>query len=350
VTSKVYLIIIATLLCESVSATPTETSSDAKQQISSVIGLLLQAEGVRARDQLRSLNLAILDAKDANFRSCVLSRLNKPTSVDPVISPLTHKPNRFAQRLLSFYRAYWWASVMQPEAKAGAERRLAAQVSRLFGRRPTSLDDIEPLIENRLKQGGFRTSAGQTGKLYERMIWSRQDEQIEKFVLPDEVNETRVYYLNDFVSLGWSNYLSCDRTGTGGWTDESGLYVVVPNYDSLTDENFRVNFLAHESQHFADKRRYKKLADWELEYRAKLVEVAYAVTITDKMLSSFSSNQGDDIDEPHSYANKKLLIALRQRLHLAADANLADVPVASLHDAALAELRADSAMRVGQLK
>jgi hypothetical protein len=121
---------------------------------------------------------------------------------------------------------------------------------------------------------------------------------------------------------------------------------VVPNYDSLTDENFWVNFLAHESQHFADKRRYKNLADWELEYRAKLVELAYAVTTKDDVLSTFSNNQSDDKDDPHSYANKQVLIAIRQRLRLSKDAKLTDVPVSSLHEVALAELRADSMQRI----
>jgi hypothetical protein len=348
--SKAYSIILAATLCQSAYAAPIKTSPNAALQISSAIGALLQADGPRASEQLGSIKQAELDAKDTKFRRCMLSRLSKPAPAMPIISPLTRKPDKFAQRLLSLYRTYWWTSVMRPNVRTDAERRLATQVAGLVGRPSTSLDDIEPLIESRLKQAGFYSLQGKTGKLYELMIWSREDKKIEKVALPEETNETNVIYMNDFVSLGWSSYFSCDRVGTGGWTNEAGLHVVVPNYDSLTDENFRVNFLAHESQHFADKRRYKKLASWELEYRAKLVELAFAVTTKDDVLSAFTNNQGDDIEDPHSYANKKLLIAIRQRLRLPSDANLTGVPISALHEAALAELKFDSAQRLEQLK
>jgi hypothetical protein len=350
VASKAYFAIYAAFLCPSVSATPAETSAAAKQQISQALGSLLQADGRRARDQLQSLNLIELSAKDTKFRNCVLARLRAPTPVRPINSPQTRKPDKFVRRLLTLYRTYWWTSVMRPDARADAERRLAAQVAGLLGRPTTTIDGMEPLIKNRLKQAGFYSLQGKTGKLYELMIWSRQDEKVEKVILPEEANETKIFYMNDFASLGWMNHLSCDRTGTGGWTDDVGLHVVVPNYDSLTDEDFQINFLVHESQHYADKRRYKDLADWELEYRAKLVELAYAAKTKDRTLSGFTNNQGDDIDDAHSYANKRVLIAIRQRLGLAADAKLADVPVASLHEAALSELRADSARRLNQLK
>lgn len=348
--SKAYFTIFAAFLCPSVSATPAETSVGAKQQISQALGSFLQADGPQARDQLQLLNLTELSAKDTKFRDCMLARLRAPTPLKPIISPLTRKPDKFVRRLLSLYRTYWWTSVMRPDARADAERRLAAQVVGLLGRPTTTRDAMEPLIENRLKQAGFYSLQGKTGKLYELMIWSRQDEKVEKVTLPEDVNETRVFYMNDFVSSGWGSYFSCDRTGTGGWTDDVGLHVVVPNYDSLTDENFQINFLAHESQHFSDLRRYKKLESWELEYRAKLVELAYAVTTKDKILLSFSNYQGDDIDDAHSYANKRVLIAIRQRLRLPTDGKLVDVPVVSLQEAALAELRADSARRLKQMK
>jgi hypothetical protein len=348
--SKAYFTIFAALLSPSVSASPAETSAAAKQQISQAMGSFFQAQGDRARDQLRSINLAEVDAKDTKFLKCMLSRLRRPSPTEPVISPRTRKPNKFAQQLLSLYRTYWRTSVMRPDERADAERRLATHVAQLFGRPTSTLDGMEPLIKNRLKQAGFYSLQGKTGKLYELMIWSRQDEKVEKVILPEEANETKIFYMNDFSSLGWMNHLSCDRSGTGGWADETGLHVVVPNYENLTDEAFQINFLVHESQHYADKRRYKDLADWELEYRAKLVELAYAAKTKDRTLSGFTNNQGDDIDDAHSYANKRVLIAIRQRFGLAADAKLADVPVASLHEAALSELRADSARRLKPMK
>jgi hypothetical protein len=52
----------------------------------------------------------------------------------------------------------------------------------------------------------------------------------------------------------------------------------------------------------------------ELEYRAKLVELAQANTTRARVLRKSSEDQGDDPASPHAYANKRVLAALRRRL------------------------------------
>ena len=123
---------------------------------------------------------------------------------------------------------------------------------------------------------------------------------------------------------------------------------MVPRYDSLTGENFRVTFLGHESQHFADIRRFGQLAPWRLEYRATLVELAYADATRRRILDRFVSSQGTDAADAHSFANRRVLDTLVQRLSVADAAALADVPAAQLRAAAVAALRADTlALRAG---
>ena len=177
------------------------------------------------------------------------------------------------------------------------------------------------------------------------MIWSRQTEKQEHVELPEGPQLTRVFLLDGFVSLGWSSFLTCGRSGTGGWTKPEGLYAVVPAYRSLDDENFRVNFVAHQSQHFADQRRFPDLKDWEKEYRAKLVELALADTTRPQILERLKASQGEDPEDAHSYANRQVLESLRTRLGLASDADLSTVKPADLRLAAVSELRADSARR-----
>ena len=63
---------------------------------------------------------------------------------------------------------------------------------------------------------------------------------------------------------------------------------MVPAYKSLDAETFSVRFLAHETQHFADKYNFGHLESWELEYRAKLTELALAVSSQDSTLSGFA--------------------------------------------------------------
>jgi hypothetical protein len=168
---------------------------------------------------------------------------------------------------------------------------------------------------------------------------------MESVPLPEGSTTTNVFYLDGFLSRGWSAYFMCDQGGAGGWAKPEGLYVVVPSYGNLSDENFRVNFLAHESQHYVDYRHFPGLEGWELEYRAKLVELVYANQTHQKVLTYFISNQGDDPADAHSYADKRVLAAVRARLGVATDDALRSVPVATLQQAALEELRADTARR-----
>lgn len=326
-----------------------ETTPAAKRAFGSALGALLQADGQRARDLLLAIAPDQLGEKEAAFRSCTLARLEKPVPAETIMSPKTHQPDSVAQATVTLYRIYWQAGVMHPEQREAAEHQLIASLGKLLGRPSlATMDEIEPVLATRLESNGFHVLQGRTGLLDELMIWAKQDERSETVALPEGANETRVFYLDDFASMGWSRYLSCDRTGTAGWTKPEGLFVVVPAYASLTDENFRVNFLGHESQHFSDNRRFPGMASWELEYRAKLVEVAYAVQTSGHVLSGFAINQGDNQADAHSYANKRVLAALRVRLGLAADADLGSVPLPDLQQAAVAELRADSGRRVEQ--
>jgi hypothetical protein len=122
-------------------------------------------------------------------------------------------------------------------------------------------------------------------------------------------------YLDDFVLRGWGHYATCGRRSAGGWATESGLFAVVPAYTRLDDETFSVRFLAHEAQHFADKQSFGNLEDWELEYRAKLAELALATIIQADTLKRICENRSEHTNQsPHSYANFAVIRDLEQRL------------------------------------
>jgi hypothetical protein len=323
------------------AAIPAVSAPAAAQELRSAVGAVLRGQGAAARTILQSVPSSDLDAADLRFRECALSRLNAEAPITAVAG--SEKAGPFVRHLLMLYRTYWRSSALDEAARPAAERALVAGLARLLGR--SALKDVgeaEPLIAARLKAAGLFSQEGQTGVFHDLMIWSRSTQRFENVPLPEGGNTTQVNYLDGFISRGWSSYFTCDRTGTGGWTTNDGLFVIVPSYDSLTDETFRVNFLAHESQHYADKKRFGELPSWRLEYRAKLVELAYADTTRDRVLDSFSSNQGDDAADPHSYANKRVLEALERRLAASSIAELHRVPIESLHMAAVEELRSDS--------
>lgn len=312
---------------------------DARAALNAAIGAALQADGPQARRLLQGLDATGLTPARSTLRACMLARLDGADTPAPPSDP-------FAGRLLDAYRTYWREAVNAPDQRAAAEKRLIQGLAALLGQPGLdSVEAAEPALKDRLAPAGYHALFGRTGLLDELMLWRRQEDRPYTVVLPDGPRVTHVFLLNDFASLGWSSYFTCERASTGGWTKPEGLYAVVPNYDSLEDEAFKVNFLAHESQHFADLERFPGLASWEKEYRAKLVELSQAEATRTEVLDRLAADQGDDVGSPHSYADKRVLAALRRRLGLAEDADLKPVPGDQLRAAAKAELAADTQAR-----
>ncbi|MBX7482132.1 hypothetical protein [Qipengyuania qiaonensis] len=316
-----------------------DTTPETAAQLKKGVGAILRADTAEARALLMQIPEQELDKEDRQFRTCALSRLG------PFQARIEHN-HHFEEALLARYRQYW-----NEAAAAGADRDRLEDALRtdlanmLHLERSAQWDSVEAALVAALGKRGYHAQLGRTGLLRELMVWRKQIEKREQVDLPGGTTQTLVTYLDDFDSRGWSSWFTCDRTGTGGWTTDEGLFVIVPAYKSLDDEHFRINFLAHESQHFADKARYSGLANWELEYRAKLVEVALADTTLVRVLDGFAANQSGNPDEPHSFANRMVLEALRARLGCAEGASLATVPAEKVKAAALGELAADTDAR-----
>lgn len=312
-----------------------------EQSASQAAGALLRADGPAARRVLEAMPTTGLDPRFEAFRTCALERLNLD---QPLAEPHADAP--FALKALHAYRQYWREATVRPDARAEAEIALGKRLGALLGR--PELDDMlkaeGPTLE-RIRAEGWHPLGGRTGRLLELMLWREQENREVSVALPEGAYSTTLILLDGFESRGWSNWMTCDRTGTGGWAKPEGLYAIVPAYPSLEDENFSVNFLAHETQHFADNAAWPDLPGWQLEFRAKLTELALADTTRERILNRFASNQGDDPADPHSHANRRVLQALRCRLELPEDADLKTVAPDALRAAARAELAADTAAR-----
>jgi hypothetical protein len=61
-------------------------------------------------------------------------------------------------------------------------------------------------------------------------------------------------------------------------------------------------------------------------------------------LNSFTANQSDTIDDPHSYANKRVLAAIRTRLRVATSEELKNVPQSRLSQVARSVLAENTRM------
>jgi hypothetical protein len=290
-----------------IAASGAASAAQPDDVISRASGAALQADARQAVQLLNTVDAASLSAKDGQFVTCMRARFAGPSTIKPASAA-------FADRVLAIYQDYWHAALVRPETRAEDEQRLDARLrSLVHGRKGADLDE---LLSKRLEAAGWHSLEGRTGLLRELMLWNKQDEMTASVALPEGEYKVQVFLLNGFRSFGWSYYATCGRRSTGGWTTDKALFAVVPRYDSLENEEFKVSFLGHEAQHFADKSRFKDLKPWELEYRAKLTELSLANATRAKVLGKFIEDQGTDPASPHSFANRKVLETLIERLHL----------------------------------
>lgn len=312
-----------------------DASENSKHVLAQAKGAILRAEGNEALNLLSQANEDELSLKDLTFLNCATERLS---GLETVRTP--DASSALLSEILPVFRAYWTGAIINSEGHDQAERELDRQLSAILEIDDTN--EIEPTIVNRLQSNGLYALMGRTGRLRELMIWRTQNEEIQRVELPEGEVSTTVFYLDDFISTGWSSYFSCDALGTGGWARNDGLYVVVPRWKNLDEERFRVSLLAHESQHFQDYIRFPDLIGWELEYRAKLVELALAEADQAELIKHFTANQGDDKDDAHSNANREVMKDLRAYLNVGADAPLEFDSVSIIQSAANELLKRDS--------
>ncbi len=327
------------------SCASSHTAPEAEQALREARGAIVRADGPEAIRILSEVEPHNLSDEHEAFRKCALARLTGTDAQDRALDDA--RP--LEEKLLAHFRTYWREAVRDPAGADAAQSLLVASVFGTLNIEPASdLSLLESAITDRLQSQGAYSLQGRTGRLRELMIWHSQTERMHTVRLPEQEVTTRVLYLDDFSSGGWSSYLGCDTVGTGGWADEDALYVVVPRWSSLEDERFEVSFLAHESQHFADYAAFPGLAGWELEYRAKLVELHLANESRTRLIQRFEANQGDDPEDAHSYANRLVVEAVRTRITQPAGASLVDAEADDVKRAALDALLADTHNRTAQ--
>jgi hypothetical protein len=305
----------------------------------------LQADGRAALVALRSLDAAQLAPRDAPTRSCMIERLGARRA------PPVTVPDRFVAGVLLSYQEYWMRSLLAEHAAVQNEAWLLAALNRQMagagagGGKAANMDDLESALEPVLLAHGYHALLGMTRPLRELMLWKSEAEARYQVTLPEGEQPVVVVFMDDFATLGWAGFATCDRHHSGGWTKPDRLYAVRSAYD-LDSEQFRVSYLAHEAQHFADSQRFPALEDQaQLEYRAKLVELATARTSAYELLDAFAGNTSADPAIPHSFANRRLVRDMSQRLFPAGSPPFAwqAIPVSSINAAAAALLREDSA-------
>ena len=321
-----------------------DSSPRAKRAISDATGQALQGHIRLALAELERVPGTEFGRRDNVVRSCMIERFQ--TEADEAVPT---EFDSFANEAIGAYRAYWRTVLLDPGSKAATEKQLHENLARLAGL-PIGTEPslLEKEVKKRFEREGLHALLGRTPPLLELIVWGEETRQSRKVPLPEGEYDVTVIILDDFASLGWSAYATCDRSFTGGWVKPDAIYAVRPGWKSLQDENFRISFLAHETQHFADGKRFGSLDSWALEYRGKLAELALANTTIPRLLAAFASNEGDDPAVPHSYANKRVLVDLRRQLEIGPESGFGEIAAKTISDAARALLLRDSEKRAAK--
>ncbi|MEO0460410.1 MAG: hypothetical protein AAF219_06170 [Myxococcota bacterium] len=324
---------------------PGDGANGVDDVVANAVGAALQGNAKRSVRLLEPIAPLSLSDEDKQFRSCMLRRFG-----DPASGPERPTASRgFTQRLVELFHRYWHASLTDPESREDTERQLDLRLRRLLGLPENAqIDGIEALVQQRLKAVGIHGLLGRTGVLRELILWRQETRKAVEVEMPHGSYRTQVAFLDDFIVMGWGDYSTCGARGAGGWVAEKTLFAVVPRYKSLDGEAFRVTFLGHETQHFLDLDNYPDLEPWELEYRAKLIELSLADKTRHRVLQKFLEDQGDDPASPHSYANRRLLRALAENLSLSSIDSLMSVSGKSMREAARILYDADTVSRVSR--
>ncbi|MCL1994587.1 MAG: hypothetical protein FWG63_00100 [Defluviitaleaceae bacterium] len=143
------------------------------------------------------------------------------------------------------------------------------------------------------------------------MLWRKQTCETVTVEIPEGKVDVNLYALEDVITRGWLEYLSLGKIGTGGWATKNDIFYFKDEYKNEPDE-FQISLLKHEAQHVFDKRKYPKMKNVDLEYRAKLVELIYHTEM--KTFFYFLSTMSDNKKNPHGYAAGQIIKDLSQKI------------------------------------
>ena len=206
----------------------------------------------------------------------------------------------------ALFQDYWRDALLQPSAISDFETRLTTGTMLLLRKHDLDHQDLGPgnaldRLKSAIEDRGYFTLFGRTRPLLEFMAWREMEVVHYQVELTDRTVPVTVHFLTDFISRGWLHFATFGDSGTGGWANDDGLFAV-EGYDRQS-EKFRVSSLKHEARHFADYPVFPKLRGTDLEYRAKLTELAFADGELPHLLKKFTAQAERDSSAPHPRAN-----------------------------------------------
>lgn len=134
---------------------------------------------------------------------------------------------------------------------------------------------VEEEMKSRFNRSGYQILCGITNGYRGPYVWKETIPVTFDVALPETTSTYRINMLRGFVFRSWMDYLTFGEKGTGGWISPDGTINCVEKAYDVNSEKFKVSLFKHEAQHAEDHRLWNNIEPWELEYRAKLVELIY---------------------------------------------------------------------------
>ena len=247
------------------------------------------------------------------------------------------KAPHWVRTVLKSYAAYYIAVLTKTASPEDAETSLTSALIKQLGVADNlDLDELDVELERLFKTKlGWHYLGGVTAPFRGPYIYETRSLQEYNVELPQGNFLLKVWQMSDFHSLSWLDFATFGKIGTGGWAKEEGLYCVLDKYD-LDSDQFKINYLKHESQHYFDYKQFPFIAknghQGILEYRAKLVELIYSKNPS--LAMTFASQQDKNSSNPHGYAAFRLTTDLLEQIGLESPQALAGIDVKAIQEAA----------------
>lgn len=297
------------LLLASFNIRTTQANDSIKLNFNAIYARCLDADVQSALQLLNAPNLKP-DEKAIKFKETFLSRFGGKEDK----SDFLEKKKSPIDDLLRIYRDYWRASLLDTAARL--DTSLAYSLYRYLcnGKEPGSYRQANDSVTAKLPAyinslGLYTTGFARTGKLIDLLVWQKQTDTVYRFRLKNELIESPVCMMEDFITLGWEEYATLGRNFPGGWATQSSLYCVKSAYN-LSSENFLISYLAHEGRHFSDYKHFPGLNSADLEYRGKLTELSMAKETLYSTIQFFINNARENGQNAHSLANFRVISEL----------------------------------------
>ena len=218
----------------------------------------------------------------------------------------------FVRSIIKSYRIYYREVFLNPSRATLLEKNLTNTLKTIALNNGISIssridtETLEKKLKGALLSRGYYSLFGIVKPFRSLMIWKIEKRKSYSIELPEKRQKVDVVFLEQFIELGWLHYATLGKYYVGGWAKKDALFCVKQAY-KINSPTFKVHYLSHEAQHFSDYKLFPNLDQIDLEYRAKLTELALTKT-PKKFLAKLKRESKKDRHIPHSFAAYNILL------------------------------------------